>query len=198
MKKILAVAVASFAVPCLSLVAQDAKPAPSESSPAAAPAEEKKDGEKAAEEAKPAGDARPADDSKPAEGSGEVAKIKLGVIPNVMQYDKKELTVKAGQKVMLLFHNDKCVLQHNFLLIKPGKLNEIGALADKMLTDPEGLKKQYVPDSPDVLVKGHKLIGIAQNDLIEFTAPTEPGDYPYVCTFPGHWRLMNGVLKVTK
>ena len=140
-------------------------------------------------------DAKPA--AAPAAG-GDVAKLMLGVIPNVMQYDKKELTVKAGQKVMLLFKNEKCALQHNFLLLKPGTKDAVGALADKMLSDPQGLAKQYVPESDAILVKGSKLIGIGQSDLIEFTAPAEAGDYPYICTFPGHWRLMNGVLKVTK
>lgn len=130
--------------------------------------------------------------------AGDVTKLMLGVVPNVMKYDKAELTVKAGAKVMLLFKNEKCALQHNFLLLKPGTKDAVGALADKMLTDPQALAKQYIPESADVLVKGHKLIGIGQSDLIEFTAPAEPGDYPYICTFPGHWRLMNGVLKVTK
>lgn len=138
-----------------------------------------------------------AQDAAPA-AVGEVVKLMLGVIPNTMKFDKAELTVKAGSKVMLLFRNEKCALLHNFLLVKPGKKDAVGALADKMLTDPEGMKKLYVPDSDDVVVKGSKLIGIGQSDLMEFTAPTEPGDYPYICTFPGHWRLMNGVLKVTK
>jgi cytochrome c oxidase subunit 2 len=129
--------------------------------------------------------------------AGDSVQIKLGVIPNVMKFDKAELTVKAGQKVSLLFENKADVLQHNFLLLKPGTKDAVGALADKMLLDPQGLAKLYIPDSTDVLVKGTKLIGISQSDLIEFTAPAEPGDYPYICTFPGHWRLMNGVLKVT-
>lgn len=137
-----------------------------------------------------------AQDAKPA--AEEVTKLMLGVVPNVMQFDKKELTVKAGTKVMLLFRNEKCPLQHNFLLLKPGTKDAVGALADKMLTDPEALKKLYLPESADILVKPAKLIGIGQSDLIEFTAPAEAGDYPYICTFPGHWRLMNGVLKVTK
>jgi azurin len=32
--------------------------------------------------------------------------------------------------------------------------------------------------------------------VLEFQAPTEPGDYPFVCTFPGHHLLMRGVVKV--
>jgi azurin len=31
---------------------------------------------------------------------------------------------------------------------------------------------------------------------VHFRAPSEPGDSPFVCTFPGHWRVMNGVLHV--
>jgi cytochrome c oxidase subunit II len=123
--------------------------------------------------------------------------LHLGVIPNVMQFDKKELTVKAGQKVTLIFENKACALMHNFLLLKPGTKDAVGALADQMLSDPQALAKQYVPASDAILVKSNKLIGIGQSDTIEFTAPAEPGDYPYICTFPGHWRLMNGVLKVT-
>ena len=30
----------------------------------------------------------------------------------------------------------------------------------------------------------------------EFTAPEQPGRYPFLCTFPGHWRVMKGVLIV--
>lgn len=144
---------------------------------------------------KPA-DAAPAAPAAPAAG-GEVVKLQLGVTPAVMKFDKAALEVKAGSKVMLLFRNEKCPLQHNFLLVNPGKLNDIGALADKMLTDPKAMEKQYLPESPEILAHSTKLIGIGQLDLIEFTAPTTPGDYPYLCTFPGHWRLMNGVLKVT-
>lgn len=133
----------------------------------------------------------------PAPPLAETAKLKLGVIPAVMQFDQKLLTVKAGQKVMLLFSNAKCPLQHNFVLVKPGTLNAAGALADKMLTDPDALTKSYLPTSPDILASSTRLLGIGQSELIQFTAPAVPGDYPYLCTFPGHWRLMNGVLRVT-
>lgn len=155
-------------------------------------AEEAKPAEAPAPAAPAAAPAAPAADAP----AGDVAKLKLGVLPAVMKFDVKELKVKPGQKVMLLFVNQKCPLQHNFLLVKPGKLNEVGALADKMLTDPEALKKHYTPESPEVLAHSNKLIGVGQSDLIEFTAPAEAGDYPFLCTFPGHWRLMNGVLKV--
>lgn len=147
-------------------------------------------------ETAPAAGAAPAA-AAPTAPAEAVTRIKLGVIPAVMKFDKATLEVKAGAKVMLLFINEKCPLQHNFLLLTPGKLNDIGALADKMLTDPTAMAKHYIPTSPEILAHSTKLIGIGQSDIIEFTAPAEPGDYPYICTFPGHWRMMNGVMKVT-
>lgn len=148
-----------------------------------------------AQDPKPAAPAAPATPAAPA---ADAVELTLGVIPNVMKYDKAELTVKAGATVKLTFKNEKCALMHNFLLLKPGTRDAVGALADKMLADPQALAKQYCPQTDDILVKGNKLLAIAQTDIIEFTAPAEPGDYPYICTFPGHWRLMNGVMHVTK
>ncbi len=136
--------------------------------------------------------------TKEAAPAGDVAKVKLGVIPAQMKFDTNEFTVKPGQKVMLLFVNEKCPLQHNIIITKPGTKDKVGAEADKLLADPNAMKNNYVPNSADILVKGNKLIGPGQSDLIEFTAPAEEGDFPYICTFPGHWRLMNGVMKVKK
>ena len=114
-----------------------------------------------------------------------------------MKFDKSTLEAKAGAKVMLLFVNAKDPLLHNFVVFKPGKLADYGAIADKMLTDPQGMAKFYIPAGTDVIAKSSKLIMLGQSDLIEFTLPSTPGDYPFVCTFPAHWRTMNGVLKVT-
>lgn len=129
--------------------------------------------------------------------AGDAIKLELGVTPAVMKFDKAELEIKAGAKVALTFTNAACPLQHNFLLLKPGAKDKVGAEADKMLTDlPAAMKLHCIPASTDILAKSNKLVGMGQSDEITFTAPTEPGDYPYLCTFPGHWRLMHGVLKV--
>jgi azurin len=115
-----------------------------------------------------------------------------------MKYDRTSLTVKAGQPVEILFENKNDPLQHNFVLLKPGTRDAMGALSDKQIVNPEAAAaQQYVPPSPDILARSSKLVGYGQNDLIKFTAPAVPGEYPFICTFVGHWRLMNGVLTVT-
>lgn len=152
-----------------------------------------------AEEAKPAGapaDTQPgAAETSPA---GDTHKEVIGVIPAVMQYDKKEFTVKPGQKVAIMFINKSCPLQHNLIILKPGTDQGYGRMADEMIQkDPAAaLKAIYQPESPNIVAKTSKLVGIGQHDVISFTAPTEPGDYPYVCTFPGHRFLMKGVMHV--
>lgn len=120
--------------------------------------------------------------------------IKLGVIKDQMKFDKKALKVKAGEKVRVVFSNTDH-MQHNFLLLKSGTLEKVGNMADQMLTDPKAMEKQYIPDTPDVLAYS-PLVNPHERAVITFTAPAEPGEYPYVCTFPGHWRIMQGVLTV--
>jgi azurin len=118
-----------------------------------------------------------------------------------LAYEKTELSVKAGQKVKLTLNNTGGILPqpHNFLLLKPGKLDAVGALANAMLADPQGMAKSYIPEAakPDILANT-KLVQPNASETIEFTAPAEAGDYPYICTFPGHWMLMRGVMHVTK
>jgi hypothetical protein len=62
-----------------------------------------------------------------------------------------------------------------------------------MPTDPDA--KAFVPDSPLVL---HSTVLVKPGDTIRlgFVAPAQPGEYIYVCTFPGHWVRMYGVMLV--
>ncbi len=111
-----------------------------------------------------------------------------------LQYVQKQLTAKAGEKLTIVFKNPD-VVPHNWMLAKPGTLQKIGNLANLMITDPQGLAKHYVPDSADVLAYTD-MTNPKGGFTIHITAPKEKGDYPYLCTFPGHWMVMNGVLKV--
>ena len=64
-----------------------------------------------------------------------------------------------------------------------------------MIADPKGLANHYVPESDDVLVYTD-MVNAKGEFTIHFNAPEEPGEYPYLCTFPGHWMVMNGVMTV--
>lgn len=122
--------------------------------------------------------------------------IDMKVVKDIMQYDKKRITVKAGQQVTIRLENPDG-MQHNLLIIKPGTLEKVGAAADAMVRDPNASKLQYVPKMPEVLF-ATRLLNPGEMVSLKFTAPAVPGEYPFVCTFPGHWRGMNGIMTVTK
>ncbi len=123
-------------------------------------------------------------------------RVELKAVKDIMQYDKKSFTVPAGKRITLVFENPDG-MQHNLLIIQPGTLDIVGKAADDMLRSSEAFDKQYIPSIPEVL-HHTPLVNPGESFTLEFTAPNEPGDYPYVCTFPGHWRGMNGIMHVVK
>lgn len=133
----------------------------------------------------------------PAPAAAEVAKITLKPdTANPLAYDLKEFVVKAGQKVELTFNNTHPAVPqpHNVVIGTAGSKDKLMGLAMQMATAPDGMAKGFIPDAPEILFHT-KLLQPNQSETIEFTAPAA-GDYPYLCTFPGHGAIMNGVMKV--
>jgi azurin len=120
--------------------------------------------------------------------------LRVQAVPNQMQFAPRELRVRAGQPVRIVFENPDS-MPHNFVLVARGAEEEVGLLADEMASDPTSLAKHFIPASPNVLHATPLVNPSARAELV-FTAPMQPGRYPYLCTFPGHWRIMRGVLIV--
>lgn len=134
-----------------------------------------------------------------ADGAGQQDKpryILMEVVPDLMKFKLDTFTVKVEEKIILELDNLDG-MQHNLVIGKRGTLKKIGEAADAMLTDPKASEKNYVPECPEVLF-ATPLLNPGDIYALEFTAPKEPGLYPFVCTFPGHWRMMNGIMKVEK
>ncbi|MEP6736297.1 MAG: PVC-type heme-binding CxxCH protein [Chryseolinea sp.] len=122
--------------------------------------------------------------------------IKISVVKNAMKFDKKMFEVEAGTSIQVVFENPD-FMQHNLVIAIPGSLQVVGKAADKLAADPKGADQGYLPKIPEVLF-ATKLVNPQQTVKLNFMAPDKPGDYPFVCTFPGHWSAMNGVMKVVK
>jgi len=118
--------------------------------------------------------------------------INLGTRPGLM-YDQQKITIKGGQKVKLIFINNDD-MQHNVVIVKPGKADAVGEIATNMGL--EGPKLYYVPKSDDVLFHT-KLVSPGTSENIYFEAPKTPGNYQIVCTYPGHYATMQAILVVT-
>ncbi len=122
--------------------------------------------------------------------------VQIKALREEMKFNVTEFTAKAGKTVEIVFENPDA-MQHNIVVGKPKSTPIIGAAADKMITAKDGAEKNYVPAIPQIIAAS-PLVNPGQTYRLRFVVPDQPGDYPYVCTFPGHWRLMTGVMKVVK
>jgi azurin len=117
--------------------------------------------------------------------------IALGTVPG-MRFSRELITVRAGNRVALSFTNDDDML-HNVVIVRPGTADPVGEAAMRLGLDGDAL--EYVPPTDQVLVHT-SLLGPREAETIYFTVPDVPGDYQFVCTFPGHHITMRGILRV--
>ena len=129
----------------------------------------------------------------PASWSGSADEVvSVGVEPGLI-FSVTEVAVAAGSQVELVFNNTDD-MAHNLVITLPGMANAVGEAAIALGLD--GAEMDWVPASDDVLYHTG-LLEPGGSETIYFTAPTEPGEYDFVCTFPGHHGTMRGVLRVT-
>jgi azurin len=114
-----------------------------------------------------------------------------------MQYNIKAFEVTEGQKVTLSLKHvgqlPEVAMGHNVVILKPGT-----ALPDFATKCATARETEYIPadEETKALIIAHtKMLGGGESDEITFTAPAA-GDYPFLCTFPGHFALMQGVMTV--
>jgi putative heme-binding domain-containing protein len=139
----------------------------------------------------------PADEGRAARkelGEIGVRVLRIGTLTDQMLFDKERLVVQAGKPVEFAFENTD-IMPHNFAIVQPGALEEVGLAAEAQATQPGAAERNYVPQSNKILLAS-KLLMPRNAQRLPFKAPTTPGIYPYVCTYPGHWRRMYGALYV--
>lgn len=126
----------------------------------------------------------------------DVRVIPIGTVAARMLYDKEKIVVQAGKPVEFRFTNTDH-MPHNFAIVQPGGLQEVGELAESTARDADAKERHFVPRSEKVLLAS-RLLEPGNEQALAFDVPTEPGIYPYVCTYPGHWRRMFGAMYVVE
>ncbi len=81
---------------------------------------------------------------------------------------------------------------HNWVLFKKMSEAELNKLAMEASQNPP----DHLPKDRSAILAYTAILGPGQSESITFKAPTEPGEYPFACTFPGHFALMRGKLIV--
>jgi azurin len=149
-------------------------------------------GAQAASTQKPAA----ASTAKPAAGAGRVVEIETN---DQMKYSVTSINAKPGEKLIIRLVSKgvmpKAAMGHNFVLLKD-TANVTTFANDAVMAPPASL---YIPAArkADVLFASKKLLGPGETEDIPVTAPTKPGSYPYLCTWPAHFAAgMKGTLTV--
>lgn len=130
--------------------------------------------------------------------SAFAGEVKVEVTGNdQMQYNVKNIDAAAGDKLVITFKNigklPKEAMSHNLVVLKPGTAP--AAVGAKAMT---AKATDYIPQDAEtkaLIVVSSKLLGPGESDTITFDAK-EAGVYPFVCTFPGHFGIMNGTITV--
>lgn len=120
--------------------------------------------------------------------------ITIDTVPEQLMYDLKWFVVEAGKPVQVVLSNSD-TMPHNIVVGQPGSVQEIGAAGAAVAPTSDPNAKAYVPEIPLVLAATRLLNG-GETERLNFTAPEKPGEYVYLCTFPGHWIRMYGVMLV--
>jgi putative membrane-bound dehydrogenase-like protein len=122
--------------------------------------------------------------------------VKISINVAEMTYSVDRINAKPGDAVRITLTNNGDVL-HNVVLIRPGSIDTVGAQVEAMAKVPNAEERSYLPPTPDILF-WMKLVELNQTGTLEFYAPNRPGDYPFLCTYPGHWQTMRGILHVAE
>ena len=125
-----------------------------------------------------------------AAGAPEV--IRIGTLPG-LRYNTSAFSVRPGAEVELIFSNYDEML-HNLVITRPGARERVVQAA--LALGAGAADRDFVPPSEDVLW-ATKVVPSDESFTLTFTAPTTTGDYPYVCTMPGHGIVMFGIMTVT-
>jgi putative heme-binding domain-containing protein len=135
-----------------------------------------------------------ANDARSKLGELGVSVVLVRTVPHKMVYDRTKFYVEAGKPVVVILENAD-IMPHNLVITKPGAMAEVGMEAERLAAQADAFNQKYLPKSSKIL-HATALLQPGTTERLQFIAPNKPGEYPYVCTFPGHWRLMYGHMHV--
>ena len=122
--------------------------------------------------------------------------IPIETVPEQLLFDLKWFVVEAGKPVQIVLSNPDG-MPHNIVVGQPGSVRDIGTAGAAVPPTSDPNVKPYVPDLP-LVIAATRLLNGGESERLNFTAPAKPGEYVYLCSFPGHWIRMYGVMLVVE
>lgn len=129
------------------------------------------------------------------DGTNATAEVLIQPVGNEMKFDKTSFTVEAGQEVTIVFENTATspAMQHNVLVLNADDDETVNRVGQAAMA--AGEASEYVPQD-DAILAHTALAQPGETVRVTFTAPSQPGTYRYICTFPGHYMMMQGTMTV--
>ena len=127
-------------------------------------------------------------------GGGGVAEVAVASVGDEMRYAQTEFTVAPGQEVHLVFHNvaTSPAMRHNVVVLEQG--SDVTAFGTAAVS---AAATDYIPPALEGQVIAHTAMSDPGETVeVTFTAPSATGDYPFLCSFPGHFATMQGTMRV--
>ena len=115
--------------------------------------------------------------------------LEISSVGDSLEFDKTDLSAKAGEQVTIRLINGSTALQHNWVLVKQGSANEV---AQAGIT--AGASNNWVPTDDGQVYAFVNVTNPGESDQATFRVP-KPGIYQFVCTFPGHDLTMTGTFE---
>jgi azurin len=116
---------------------------------------------------------------------------------DTMKFSVTAIEAKPGEELKVVLTNNgtlpKEVMGHNWILLKAGSDAAAFDAAASTAKD-----TGYIPSSlKDEIIAHIDQLGPHQSGEVEFSAPSAPGEYPFLCSFPAHYQVgMHGILTV--
>lgn len=121
--------------------------------------------------------------------------VTIRPVGNEMRFETTEFSVRAGQEVRIVFENTATsdAMHHNVVVVESSDaVDRVGNAALEA-----GPEADYIPED-EAIVAHTDMAAPGETVEVTFTAPDTTGDYPYICTYPGHYMMMQGTMTVTE
>lgn len=104
-----------------------------------------------------------------------------------MRYEVESITASPGEELRIelttVSNLPPTAMSHNFVLLTSDADTDEFARRSLMASENEYIE----PELTDWIIANTEMLGNGETDTITFTVPEEPGEYDFICSFPGHY-----------
>jgi len=123
--------------------------------------------------------------------------VTINTVDDQMLYEDDRFTVPAGEEITLTMDNSGTsspAMVHNVVILNTMDDEAIDRVGQAAL---EAGAPNYIPED-DAILANTEMADPGETVSMTFTAPSEPGEYRFICTYPGHYGLMQGTMVVVE